>query len=257
MKEYLTIGEMANIFNMDVQILRHYDAKGILVPAFRNETNGRRFYHFDQIYALASIRYLRKIGYSLDQIYSFVTINDTAKNLDFMTRQTDALEQYCRELQATVDIIQSKLAYIKEELHYTQKEEFQIRTYPKRLFLQAGDEFSLFTRELFFFYPTIGFYDKDKKWFGASLTHETSAEEICQKYPDIADSIPEGEYLCSYHYGPYHNIRESINRLLKEGNRRGYQLENYVITPNIIDQFTAGQTSNYITALEVRILSKG
>ena len=32
MKEFLTIGELADIFNMDVQLLRHYDAKGLLVP---------------------------------------------------------------------------------------------------------------------------------------------------------------------------------------------------------------------------------
>lgn len=255
MKEYLTIGEMANIFNMDVQLLRYYDARGILVPAIRNESNGRRFYHFDQIYALASIRYLRKIGYSLDQIYSFVTINDTAKNLNFMTEQANALEQYCRELMTTVDIIQKKLAFIKQELDTKKEETFQIRTYPKRLFLHAGDELNLFTEELFFFYPTIGFYSKDRKWFGASLIDEDSADEICSKHPDIADSIPSGNYLCSYHYGPYQTIRESIDLLLEEGARRNFQLEDYVITPNIVDQFTAGQTANYVTALEVRILS--
>ena len=106
MKEYLTIGELADIFKMDVQLLRYYDARGILVPALRNEQNGRRFYHFDQIYALASIRYLRKLGYSLEQIYTFAPVNDTAKNMDFMTEQADALEQHCKELMATIDIIQ-------------------------------------------------------------------------------------------------------------------------------------------------------
>ncbi|MBQ7840666.1 MAG: MerR family transcriptional regulator [Lachnospiraceae bacterium] len=254
MKEYLTIGELANIFNMDVQILRHYDARGILVPAIRNETNGRRFYHFDQIYALASIRYLRKIGYSLDQIYAFVTINDTFKNLNFMTEQADALEQHCRELMATVDIIQKKLKFIREELPYTQNEAFQIRTYPERFFLHVGDELNLFTKEQFFFYPTIGFYERDRKWFGASLIDEETVEDICRKNPDIADSIPGGDYLCSYHYGPYHTIRDSIDRLRKEGKARGYQLENYVVTPNIVDQFTAGSNAKYITALEVRII---
>ena len=48
MKEFLTIGELADIFNMDVQLLRHYDAKGLLVPQVRNSENNRRFYHFDQ-----------------------------------------------------------------------------------------------------------------------------------------------------------------------------------------------------------------
>ena len=31
MKEFLSIGELAKIFDMDVQLLRHYDAKGLLV----------------------------------------------------------------------------------------------------------------------------------------------------------------------------------------------------------------------------------
>ena len=39
MKEFLTIGELADIFNMDVQLLRHYDAKGLLVPQVRNSDN--------------------------------------------------------------------------------------------------------------------------------------------------------------------------------------------------------------------------
>lgn len=249
---------MANIFNMDVQLLRYYDSRGILVPAVRNESNGRRYYQFDQIYALASIRYLRKIGYSLDQIYSFVTTNDTAKNLNFMTEQADSLEQYCRELMATVDIIQKKLNFIKDELREKKQitEPFTIRTYPERFFLHAGDELNLFTRELFFFYPTIAFYTETKKWFGASLINEENAGDICRKYPDIADSIPGGDFLCSYHYGPYQTIRESIAQLSSEGERRGYQLEEYVVTPNIVDQFTAGHTADYITALEVRICGR-
>ena len=56
MKEYRSIGELANIFGMDVQLLRYYDARGILVPSVRNEANGRRYYHFDQVYPLATIR---------------------------------------------------------------------------------------------------------------------------------------------------------------------------------------------------------
>ena len=39
MKEFLSIGELAKIFDMDVQLLRHYDAKGLLVPQVRNSIN--------------------------------------------------------------------------------------------------------------------------------------------------------------------------------------------------------------------------
>lgn len=76
MKEFLTIGELANIFNMDVQLLRHYDTKGLLVPQVRNSENNRRFYHFDQVYPLATIRYLRRLDYSLarSRLFSTATV---------------------------------------------------------------------------------------------------------------------------------------------------------------------------------------
>ena len=73
MKEFLTIGELANIFNMDVQLLRHYDAKGLLVPQVRNSENNRRFYHFDQVYPLATIRYLRRLTTPLPRSRLFST----------------------------------------------------------------------------------------------------------------------------------------------------------------------------------------
>ena len=47
MKEFLTIGELADIFNMDVQRVRHYDAKCLLVPQVRNSEIIRLFYQFD------------------------------------------------------------------------------------------------------------------------------------------------------------------------------------------------------------------
>lgn len=81
MKEFLTIGELADIFNMDVQLLRHYDAKGLLVPQVRNSENNRRFYHFDQVYPLATIRYLRRLDYSLAQIKAFLHSNGLRDNL--------------------------------------------------------------------------------------------------------------------------------------------------------------------------------
>ena len=117
-----------------------------------------------------------------------------------------------------------------------------------------GDELNLFTSELFFFYPTIGFYSSTRKWFGASLIDEDNVDEIRKDYSDIAGSIPAGDYLCSYHQGPYLTIRDSIDKLITEGRSRGYELEDYVITPNIVDQFTAGRTTDYVTALQVRII---
>ena len=97
MKEFLTIGELADIFNMDVQLLRHYDAKGLLVPQVRNSENNRRFYHFDQVYPLATIRYLRRLDYSLAQIKAFLHSNGLRDNLQMLSQQAQQLREFLDE----------------------------------------------------------------------------------------------------------------------------------------------------------------
>ena len=149
MKEYLSIGELARIFDMDVQLLRHYDAKGLLVPEIRNAENNRRFYHFDQIYPLATIRYLRRLGYSLPQIKAFISNNGLRENLETLIDQAELLQRQCDELNATIQIIQNKVEFIEREQTISQPNEIFIKEYPERPFLHIGEELNLFTHELF------------------------------------------------------------------------------------------------------------
>ena len=65
-KEYLNVNELATLFGLKVQTLHYYDKIGILKPSYRDPNNGYRKYRFDQTYKLASIRYMRKLGYSIE-----------------------------------------------------------------------------------------------------------------------------------------------------------------------------------------------
>lgn len=257
MKEFLSIGELAKIFDMDVQLLRHYDAKGLLVPQVRNSENSRRFYHFDQVYPLATIRYLRRLGYPLARIRDFLHNNALRDNLEMLSEQAEKLRRQCDELNATIQIIQQKVEFIDREQSSSQRGKFSVRTFPRRAFLHIGDEINLFTHELFYFYPTVGFYRGELKWFGALLYEDTPVQEY--RFPELMAEqalsyIPAGEYLCGYHYGPYLSIQDSIDRLFAEASRRELRVDDCVITPNIVDQCCEGHPENYITGLEVRIL---
>lgn len=68
MKAYLTVGEMGRMFGLNVQTLHYYDKIGLFCPQLRNPETGRRRYKFDQVYQLATIRYLRKLGYPLEDV---------------------------------------------------------------------------------------------------------------------------------------------------------------------------------------------
>lgn len=185
MKEFLSIGELAKIFDMDVQLLRHYDAKGLLVPQVRNSENSRRFYHFDQVYPLATIRYLRRLGYPLAQIRDFLHNNALRDNLEMLSEQAEKLRRQCDELNATIQIIQQKVEFIDREQSSSQRGKFSVRTFPRRAFLHIGDEINLFTHELFYFYPTVGFYRGERKWFGALLYEDTPVQEYRSRLSPI------------------------------------------------------------------------
>ena len=146
--------------------------------------------------------------------------------------------------------------FLEKNIH-SQRGKFSVRTFPRRAFLHIGDEINLFTHELFYFYPTVGFYRGERKWFGALLYEDTPVQEY--HFPELMAEqalsyIPAGEYLCGYHYGPYLSIQDSIDRLFEEASRRKLRVDDCVITPNIVDQCCEGHPENYITGLEVRIL---
>lgn len=105
----------------------------------------------------------------------------------------------------------------------------------------------------------VGIIKNSGEWFGAYLYDDQPIE--VHRLSDVVEKqtvayIPAGEYLCGYHYGPYLTIQNSIDQLIQEAARRNLPVDDCVITPNIVDQCCEGHPDNYITGLEVRILSQ-
>ena len=102
--------------------------------------------------------------------------------------------------------------------------------------------------ESFYFYPTIVFYGKDTKQFGALLTDD----QVEDTTGAATSTIPAGEYLVGYHRGPYEQIQESFDRIRSYGSQ--YKLDDTMLAVNIIDQFVEKKNTNYMTRIEIRIL---
>ncbi len=252
MENYLSIGKMAATFNMDVQLLRHYDKIGLLVPAVRHEDSKRRYYYIDQVYRLATIRYLRKLGYSLKKIKQFMEARGVAYTVDTLRQQSEILHKQLDELLTIDRIIQKKLAFVQEETKNLDMAAIGVKSFPERVFVLIGPESILFTHDLFYFYPTVGFYENNKKWFGAYLFEKQANVDLDdEKYAPQLSRIPAGRYLYGYHHGPYQSISESIERLRKAGSPR--RLAPLVVTINIVDQFVESHPENYVTELQFLI----
>ncbi len=248
MKDYFSIGEFSELFGVDVQTLRYYDSIGLLVPAHRDAGSGYRKYRFDQVYHFASIRYLKRLGYSLKQIQLFLASRSLEHTMGQLRTQSEQLKQRWTELMNIDSAIQRKLEFVKKQLPFV---DFQIvtrKTFPKRYFLDIGVEESLYGSDVFYFYPTLVFYHGKQKRFGAYLFgHEKPSGSIGEVLV-----IQKGEFLCGYHHGPYESIDETFLRIRQEAN--GLNLADYSINFNIVDQFVEHDNKRFITEVQIPIL---
>ncbi|MBV8618219.1 MAG: SAM-dependent methyltransferase [Curvibacter sp.] len=108
----LKIGELARRAGLSVRALHHYDAIGLLSPAWRSE-GGARLYGRDELIRLHRIEALKRFGYSLQEIKD--SLDDPAvgrEPLGILRRQIEALEAQAarirrlgRQLQHLVDMV--------------------------------------------------------------------------------------------------------------------------------------------------------
>ncbi len=140
MKDFFTIGELADLFAIDVQTLRYYDKIGLLIPSHRNHANGYRLYKFDQVYQVASIRYLKRLGYSLEQIREYLDSRTLDHTIERLQGQSALLKQRWQELISIDSAIQRKIEFIKVQLPQVSLQEVQVKTFPDRYYLDIGSE---------------------------------------------------------------------------------------------------------------------
>lgn len=247
-KDYLNVKEFATLFGLNLQTLHYYDKIGILKPSYRDANNGYRKYRFDQIYQLASIRYMRKLGYSIEAVRDFQNTADQDEALKRLKERSKAIHAQWEELMKIDNAILRKIQFIEESKGDIDFDSFRIVEYSERKYLPIGTEKEIYTGESFYFYPTIVFYGENLKEFGALLTDDVAEE------PENALVIPAGRYLVGYHKGAYEKIQESFERMKEYG--KEMNLDDTILALNIIDQFIEQKNENYATRIEIRILDE-
>ena len=251
MKEYFSIGELAELFGLNIQTLYYYDSVGIFSPRERNEKNGRRKYEFDQIYELAKVSYMRRLGYSLEEIKESRTSLNSNRAVDIMKQRSQELRRQWQELLNIDEAIQRKIQFMEQEMDGIRLDEIAVKHFEDRKFISIGDEELLYRENSFYFYPTIAFYEGDRKYFGAYLypDDEEIPETIHQSRIQI---IQGGDFLCGYHLGGYEGVPDTIRRLREA--RPDLELGAQAINFNILDQFVESDNENFITAMQIRVL---
>ena len=254
MKEYYTVGEFSAMFGLNKQTLQYYDSIGLFQPERRDAGSGRRYYAFDQVYKLAPIRYMRRLGYSLEQIEDYMASRAVGFTLDHLKERSRVLHRQWEELLAIETVIERKIQFVEESLaRIADIDGVEVIRYPERRYIDIGREERLYHHDSFYFYPTIAFYEGEEKYFGAYLYADPEDQALPPVDEAIVQTLPAGDYLCCYHKGPYEQVTETMRRV--RDTRPEVTLSPVTVNFNIIDQFVERNPENYITHMQVRILS--
>lgn len=250
-------GELAKMFNLNKQTLFYYDKEGIFQPECRNPNNGYRMYKFNQIYRLALICYLRKIGFSIDQIRDYLNDSSVESNARILRKKSEDIRKNYQEFLKLDDIIQRKLLFVQRKLAELSIGEVQIKQHPRCAYIPLGQEVSIYNKEVFYSYPTIAFYQYDTKadqyevTFGAYLESEygIGGEDL-----DKVRYISEHWVLSYCWKGKYSGIEQKVRELHKEYNHLSLSANSYNF--NIIDQFLEKDENQYVTEIQIPILDE-
>ena len=238
----LTIGAFSKLMQVTVKTLRHYEQKGLLIPAEVDEWTGYRYYSIGQMQRLSGIRSLQRLGFSLEEIkdlYDGLSHDPEPHQLD---RKIQEAEAEIRRLTERRD----RLAAWRNALQKIQSmEQFSIQSLPQIIVASH--------RAILPGYEALGELCCQKIGPemqrlgckcpppGYCFTIERSREysptqldiEYCEQVEEagtdsaiiqfkVLPAVPTT--ICMKHYGPYERFHESRALLLRHIEAQGYRV---------------------------------
>jgi len=100
----LKVKEVAKIAGISVRTLRYYDEVGLLRP-YVDPVNQYRYYQKKDLKRLWEILFLKELGFSIEQIRSFVESNITKQN-EFLSLQKEELIMRKRRIDQMIDSVE-------------------------------------------------------------------------------------------------------------------------------------------------------
>lgn len=110
------IGDFSRLTRVSLKALRHYEAIGLLKPAYVDPFTGYRYYTFDQLPRLNRILALKGLGFSLEAIGSLLDDELSAESLRGMLTLRRV------QLEAEAAAAQEKLLQVETRLHQIEQE---------------------------------------------------------------------------------------------------------------------------------------
>lgn len=236
----LSITKLAKLRKLTSETLRFYDRIGLIKPTYVDPNTNYRYYSIRQYEKLGTIKELRQLGMSINEIVDYFKDRNLKKSIEILERHQKLLNQEIKDKMRLEQILSSKLHFLNElpslpvtnvVFEHVLPERYMI-TFDKpaggpheHAFAIANLEWHLNETAPILASDRVGVYadetllKKSEHYIPSSPFIFVEKNEI---QLDLRKVIPSGLYLCMYYRGggleEYHESFEILNDYMKDHN---------------------------------------
>ena len=263
MKQAYKIGELSKLYGISVDSLRYYEKIGLLQP-YRSES-GYRYYSHRDIWKLNTIRDLRDLGFSMEQIRQYLSDHSVETTLALLSREQQAIDEKIAELQKLHRNVEKRRRAITDACQLP-VDQIRLAHFPCRRCYTIGEGYT-HTSEMDVLMRRLQNMDREHLYLigsnqlGTVISGREAQSSGKVRYESVfvlddrgGDILPEGDYLTVTYRGDYAKSEYWIGRLFSWAKEREISLQGDFLEILLVDIHTSREIGEQITQLQVRAI---
>ncbi len=267
MKDLFTIGEIANLFEINIRTLRYYDEINLLKPEFIDLNSKYRYYSTKQFERLNTIKYLRTLNMPLSKIIDFFENREIETLVSMLKEQQEEIVQKKYELELIKRKIQTRITQIEDAIS-TEYDRIEEKWIPKRNIgilkrnIKVGEDIEYPIAELgmknqlntAIFLGKVALAVDKENLLATKFDEFTSVIIIIEDEDnnhDNCESISEGDYLTLRFKGTHKEASKYYIKMLNYIKRKRYIICGNAIEITLIDYGMTNDTYKFVTEIQI------
>ena len=259
------IGEFSKLSMLTIKALRFYEKEGLLIPAHVDEWSGYRFYEASQLETAATIKALRQLDFSVEEIR--VHLNGVPLK-DALRTKKAALMQNQADISARISIINylmedSEMKYqavikdIDECIVYSEERTLERYSDVSMLVLESAQECLRLNPGIECVKPDYGFceyLDGEHKETNMRVRYSQAVTKMGVGNERILFRVlPATKAICIYHKGAYDRLGEAYAYIYRYAAENGYQVAGYHRESYIDGIWNKDNVEDWLTEIQLPV----
>lgn len=272
MKDKLSIGEFARLRNITTETLRHYDRIGLLKPIEVDKKTGYRYYSILQEEKLGTIKELRQLEMSIDEIKMYFDNRNLKQSVSILKDKQSQLKKKIKELQNLEESISEKIQHLEHISQVSNFEDIVIKEIQGRKII-AFDKPIKNDIDLSYAFPEL---ENTLKEISPIVGSNRIGLIINQKDIELNEGlesvilflfikdkgnidekyirkIPKGIYACKYYKGSIWSTNDDIRKTAKYIKKKGYRVCGDILQIVQIDISVTDQKEESLFEIQIPI----